>query len=338
MRHTDEARSGAGRCAAGMTLVELLMVMALVGLLLGAGVGMLSSLDLESRAVVGRCQNVIRAARNSALARSGSAQVLIDREAGTLTARASEVVGTWHFEDRLAGAREAAGASSGTTFTDAGFIGSGLAVGGGAFAEFPVQNDPSWEFEHGFAIECAVRVDEPGRLALADLGGAVGITLSGDLGARGWFVPSVASESGPDRAGGLVAIDLEPGTLRQGRWHRLRFEYDRRVLRLSVDGVPRVRADHDTRVWRMDGPLRIGAERDSGAASLDSLVVSAVAVSESVRLPVGVKFSEDAPAVLRFGPSGHLDRSLHPRAVDFAIDFDGGQRTPLRVGLYGTVE
>ena len=321
-----------------MTLVELLMVMALIGLLLGAGVGMLSSLDLEQRAIVGRCQNVIRAARHSAVARAGSALVLIDRKQGLLTARASEVVGTWHFEDRLAGARDARGASTGTAFIDAGFIGAGLAVGGGAFAEFPVHNDPSWDFEHGFAIECAVRVDEPGRLALLDLGGAVGLTLSGDLGARGWFLPRVASELGADRSGGIVAVDLEPGTLRQGQWHRLRLEYDRRVLRLSVDGVPVVRGDHDVPVWRMEGPLRVGSERDTGAASIDGLVVSAVAVSETVRLPDGVLFSEDAPTLVRFGPSGHLDRGLHPQAVEFSIEFDDGARTPLRVGLYGTVE
>ena len=338
MRHEGRARSGPGRGAAGMTLVELLMVMALIGLLLGAGVGMLSSLDLERRALVGRCQNVLRAARNSAVARAGSAQVLIDSEAGTLTARASEVVGTWHFEDRLTGARDATGASTGTTFTDAGFIGAGLAVGGGAFAEFPVQLDPSWDFEHGFTLECAVRFDEPGRVALVDVGGAFGLTQSGDLGVRGWFVPRVASEAGPDRAGGLVAVDLEPGTLRQGSWHRLRLEYDRRVLRLSVDGLPLARSEHVVPVWNLAGPLRLGAERDSGAASLDGLVVGAVAVSETVVLPEGVAFSEAAPALLRFGPTGHLDRGLHPQAVEFGLDFDDGARVPLRVNVYGTVE
>ena len=52
-----------------MTMIELLLVMALLGLMLGAGVGMVSSLDLGRRASVGLVQNILRAARNSALTR-----------------------------------------------------------------------------------------------------------------------------------------------------------------------------------------------------------------------------------------------------------------------------
>lgn len=330
-----------------MTMIELLMVMALLGLLLGAGVGMVSTLNLERRAAVGLVQNILRAARNSALARAGSAQVLFDREAGTLAAHGMEVIGTWHFEGRLAGAHQASGASgasSGATFTDLGFIGQGLAVGGAAFVEYPVQFDPAWDFEQGFTLDCAVRVDQPGDLMAIDVGGCIGLILSSDLGARGWFVPRVADEAagagdeGPGRPGGNVSLNLEPGALEQGRWHRLRLEYDRRVFALSVDGVPLARELLDAPVWRMQGPLRLGAERSGGAASLDNLVVSAVAVSESVLLPEGVSFSEQVPAVVRFGPSGHLDRELHTRAVEFALDFDDGERVPLRIGLYGTVE
>lgn len=322
----------------GFTLVELLMVMALLGVLLGTGVGMLASLNLGRRAALGLCQNTLRAARNAAVARSAPAEVSIDRRAGTLVARSMEVVGTWQFEERLTGANDAPGVGLGATFTDDGFIGEGLAVGMGARAEFPVQRDPAWDFADGFAVECAVRIDVAGSLAVVDAGGAFGISVSGDLGGRGWFRPRVAGEDGAAHAGGALAVDLEPGTLELGRWHTLQLAYDRRVLSLDVDGVPRARESYDAVVWPLEGPLRVGDERAGGAASVDRLVVSAVAAARTVKLPDGVAFSEDTPALVRFEAGGRLDRTLHPRAVEFALEYEDGERAPLRIGLYGTVE
>ena len=55
----------AGRAVRGMTLLELLMVMVLIGLLMGIGVGAFSSLDFGRRAALSQVQNVVRSARNS---------------------------------------------------------------------------------------------------------------------------------------------------------------------------------------------------------------------------------------------------------------------------------
>jgi prepilin-type N-terminal cleavage/methylation domain-containing protein len=93
MQTRDEDRSG------GFTLLELLLVTLLLGLLFGIGLGVLSSLDLGKRAALGSVQNVVRAARNSAVARNAPASVRLDAKDGWIRARAAEqVVGTWHFE------------------------------------------------------------------------------------------------------------------------------------------------------------------------------------------------------------------------------------------------
>ncbi len=324
-----------------MTLVELLMVMALIGLLLGAGVGMLTSIDVGQRAATGLVQNVIRSARNSAIARGAPARVRFDAASGTLVAEAMEVVGTWHFEtERLAGAFGHDGVNSGGVLVEDGWIGKALSFAGqgASFAEFPVQSDPSFEFSQGFALECALRVEEPGGGRLVSLGGSLGIDVTGSLGVRGWFLPVVTDTAGIERAGGKVYADAPPGSLRPGQWHRVRYEYDRRIARVLIDEVELGRVPIEAPVWKLEGPMLLGDPQRGFPGSLDNLVVGAVAASEEIPLPDTVRFAPDVPPVVRFDAGGHLDREVHQRPIEFHLEFEAGHRIPLRIGMYGTVE
>jgi prepilin-type N-terminal cleavage/methylation domain-containing protein len=322
-----------------MTLIELLMVMALLGLLLGAGVGMLSSLDLGHRASVGLVQNVIRSARNSAVARGAPARVRLD-PSGTITAEAMEVVGTWHFEGDLVGAFGFRGVNSGGVYVDDGWIGRALSFAGqgGSYAEFPVGAAASWDFSEGFAIECAVRLEQPGAGHLLDLGGAIGLDVTENLAPRAWLRPFVTDTTGTERAGGKFAVEGPAGALVGSDWHRVRFEYDRRTARLLVDNVEVAREELELPVWSLEGPLVLADSQRGFPGSIDNLIVSAVAASESVELPEGTAFSADAPALVRFDAGGHLDREVHSEPVEFHLEFDDGDRIRLRIGMYGTVE
>ena len=139
------ARRPAAR--AGLTLIELVVVMGLIGVLLGAGIGMLSTLNLGERAAIGLVQNVIRAARNTALARSSPAIVRIDRAAGTISAEGTQVVGTWHFEDeRMRGGRQLDGRIGGAEVVSGGYIGKALSftkAQRGSVATVPIDGGPA---------------------------------------------------------------------------------------------------------------------------------------------------------------------------------------------------
>jgi len=328
----------------GLTLIELVFVMGLIGMLLGMGVGMLASLRLGDRAALGLVQNVIRAARNSAVARGAPALVRFDREARTLTAEGLEVIGTWHFEsEALRGGGGLDGLLRDAELRPDGFTGKALGFAGlppGSYAEVPVQSDPGFDLADGFALECALRLEGARGGSVVSLGGVVGLDVSGAGVVRAWMRPQAVDQEGRPFGGEPVALVSPPGALRAGAWTRVKVEYDRRRFRLWVEGLEVAREPRETPVWKIEGQLFLGDRRQSFEGSLDSLVVSAVVASESAELPEGVSFAPDAPPLIAFTPEGHLERELHTQPVLFHLVFDDeeGRSAPVRVGMYGTVD
>src|SRR5262245_33568151 len=82
----------------GFTLLELLLVMAILAVVAGGAMGMFAALDVGKRQAAGLVKNSLRSAANSAIARTAPARVRIDAKQGTLTPMALTVVGTWQFE------------------------------------------------------------------------------------------------------------------------------------------------------------------------------------------------------------------------------------------------
>jgi hypothetical protein len=354
--------------------MELLLVMGLLALLMGAGVGMLSSINLGQRAAVGLVQSVVRAAHNSAVARNAPARVRIDVPTGTMRAEAMAVIGTWHFEsERLEGAFEINGVLESGSIVDDGYIGRALTfsptAGRTPAAEFPVHQDASYDLSLGFAIECVVRVDGNGGGRLLRMGDTVGIDVTTGHGVKAWFVPEIVDTSGSTVRGGKVVYESVPGVLAVGRWTRVRVQYDRRRLVLEIDGVeaqhPDVRnvakpsdkeaaaqkknppanptVDEDyardiAPVWRVEGPLVLGEASQSFACSLDNLVISSVSASQDIRLPETVRFAADTIPEIQFDAGGDLDRAVHDGPVSVWLEFEDGARVEIGVGMYGTVD
>ena len=334
-----------------MTLLELVIVMALVGILLGMGAGMFSTLNLGERAAVGLVQNVLRSAHNTAATTGAPARVVFDREAGLLRAEGMRVIGTWHFEtEGLAGARGLDGDLGTADLADDGWLGRGLFLAGGprsSRAEVPIGNDPGFDVREGFSVSFALRAESVpgaftgGRVAggkVLDIGGSVGLDVAADGALRAWMRPEVTDESGrPGPGGPRAAVGLAHG-LALGKWVRIRIDYDRRALRLFADGVPIAMDETESPVWQFDGPLVLGAGRGSFSGTVDALVVRAVSDTEEVELPEGVTLTPEAPQQVFFAPGGDLDRERHPGPILFHVEFQDGTRAPVRVGLYGTVE
>jgi type II secretory pathway pseudopilin PulG len=327
-----------------MTLIELLLVMGLLGLLLGVGVGALASLDLGSKAAVGMVQNGVRAARNAALARASASRVEVDVEAGELVAEVLQPVGTWHFEDAsLEGAFGIRGVSRGASVTDDGFIGRALALPGGrTWAEFPVQDDPSFDLERGFALELALVIEEGGGGRVLHFGQTLALDVTGSGAVRAIFVAKGADRGGSETRAGRVVAETRERAVLPGRWARVRADYDRRLFRVEVDGVEEARVEEDAPVWRADGPLVVGDEQSSFRGAVDKLVLSAYAAGEPVRLPETVRFvprkAGEARYAIRFDAGGNLDREVHTAPASIELELEDGDRARVTVGLYGTVE
>ena len=331
----------AGRAGRGVTLLELLLVMAILGIALGAGVGMFATLDLGKQQARGMVKNVLRSAQNSAIARQAPARVRIDAERGVMIAESLEVVGTWHFErNSVAGASGLDGSvSGGTLFIEDGFLGDGLYFDGrvGTWAEIPIQIDPAFDFRDGFSIECALRRDGSGGGQALAIPLVAGIDIGADGRVRGWFTPRVF-EKGQEKPGGRIFVDTEPGVAVAGRWTRVKLEYDRAQLRIHVDGVPRASFAESAPVWTVEDALELGGKQHPFQGALDNLVIGCVVASEEVPLPETVRFSPDSPTEVNFAAGGGLDRDRHPEPLILTLEYDDGTERMLFVGTYGTVD
>jgi prepilin-type N-terminal cleavage/methylation domain-containing protein len=335
------ARSRARR---GLTLLELILVMGLLAIVLGAGLGAFASIDPGRRAAAGLVQNLLRTAHNTAVARRAPARVRIDPATGVIAVEALEVLGTWHFEDQdLRGGDGLDGVAVGTddVWTEDGWLGAGLDLSRaprGARVEVAVQDDPAFEPRLGFALELAVR---PARLAagrLVALGDAVLVETTTGGGVKASFRRRVEDEFGRTKVGGLVAAESGAGALRAGRWSRLAVQYDRRALRVRVDGVPVATTFSDDEVAPLADPLEIGGGSTGFPGAVDALTVAVVTGDEVSELPPTVHFAADAPRAIEFLAGGALDPFLHPEPVRIVLEFDDGGREVVLVGRYGTVE
>ena len=340
-RRTGGSRQG------GMTLLELLLVMGLIGVLMGAGAGLLASVDLGPRAAKGMVQGVIRAAHNSAVARGASARVHIDRNARSIRAEAMEVVGTWHFEGQgevVRGAFEIDGTNFGAVSVEDGFAGRALAFprGSRARAEVPLQLYPAFDLSQGFRIELALRLDGGGGGRVLALGEAVGIDVSGEGALACWFAPLVLDSTEHEMKGGRQRFLAPPGSIVPGEWRRIAFQYNRREVTVELDGV-RIESTEEVLpdgapVWKIESPLVIGDSQRGFTGAIDALRLSAVTASETAILPENVEFAADVPKELCFDAGGNLDRSVHREPATVTLVYGDGRTAAIRVGLYGTVE
>ena len=86
------------RARAGFSLLELLMVMIIVGLVMGAGLGLVTSIDFSSTQTAGAVRGVLRAAQSAARGTGAPAQVELDAEGGALRVRSFRPLTCFHFE------------------------------------------------------------------------------------------------------------------------------------------------------------------------------------------------------------------------------------------------
>jgi len=328
---------------AGLTLLELLLVMSILGVVLGMGIGVFASIDPGRHAAVGALKSALRRAQNSALVRRAPAELRIDAEARTLVPVALEVLGTWHFEgEGLEGAFGLAGTSSGGRPVDDGYLGRALSFAdeaAGAGVTVPVQDDPSFDFTQGFAIELCLRLERPATAHALRIGDVIGVHVTSAAALRAWFVPELESDEGERTPGEHVVLETGPGALATGRWARVRVAYDRRRLTVEVDGLLAAELAAEAPVWGpLLAPLVISGGRVPLPGAIDRLVLGAWSAGERAVLPDGVSFAPGTPAAVHYDAAGRLDRRAHSEPVVLELELADGERSVVRATRLGAVE
>ena len=326
----------------GFTLIEMLLVIALMALVLGIGIGMFSRLDLGDRVALALVQDALRSAHNFSVARSAPARVRIDAATGTIEAEGMLVIGTWHFEAHPpVGAFGLEGSAQGGHLVEDGFQGRALSFEGEASrsrAEIPVQDDPAWNLREGFSVRCALRAAKDRGGAVLALGETLGLETKADGGVQAWFSPEVDSERGVVSRGGRIPIEAPASTLVPDRWSAVEVVYDRRFLRIVVDGACAAEVQETAPVSKVETALVLSPSSSPFPGAMDNLSVSAVAARATSVLPKGARFAQGTPAEILFAPGGGLDRSAHREPAKFALELEDGRRVPVVVNLFGTVE
>ncbi len=329
---------------AGMTLIELMLVMGVIAVMMGIGLGAFASLDPGRRAALGQVTSLLRSAHNTALASGAPARVSLNLKTGEIDAVGMRVVGTWHFEDlSLEGSDGLAGVFLGTDslLVDEGFLGKGLGFEGAparARAEFPVQDDPAFDLAMGFSLELSYQPAELSGAQLLTIGDALILEATSGGGVSVSFHRREVDALGQPKRGARVGVRTGSGVLRVDQWNHVRCIYDQRVLQILVNDVPLAGTAADVQVWKSDGPLVVGGGVSLPAGVLDRLVLSVASGSEHSVLPLGVSFVKPTPPAVQFMAGGALDPRVHPEPVGVVLDFGDGLVETIRISTYGTVD
>ncbi len=310
----------------GVTLIELMVVLSIIGIIFGIGLAFLTSAsrDLQFRSTVGQVRTLLRYARSEAIAQHSAAYVEVDPVARVMRAVTKRPIGLWHFEDdACTGAFGLNGKLSGGERVR-GKLGSALALGNKDSVD--CGELPLFRPDQGILIEAWLLLSSTEAQSLFTC--------------EGMYELRVAKDGGLAAEAGGKEVDADGAQVPVGRWFEVKLVYDGNVVVLKQDGqVVGVSED--------DGKPGELADRGShfliggGDLGMDGLVdevrVSAILATETRTLPEGVSLAGDAPVQVWFDDRGRLDRDHHSGPVTLVLHWEKESET-FTVGWLGTVQ
>ncbi len=311
--------SSTPRHRAGFTIIELLVVMALIALLSGIGVGMMRRRDSNlTTEINGRLlRSVLREARNSAKLGGAGVLVRLNREENTIEASPLQLAGNWHFEDQFGSRRLAI--PDALDLVEEGWMGRAVRLSDN---QIDLGRQPFFQATEGFRLRFWVKADAGARGTLFARPGSWKMSLTDEGALEGEIFVEPQGES--------VQVKTRPGLLTSG-WHRLSMTYDRLELILEVDGVRYgVRKEHRVLAVEPRAHLLLGG---SGFKGLVDEVRLDVALSGKVEeFSVGTDILEEGDTLIRFDGHGRLDRRFHtkPALVILQGDAPNDESEPIR--------
>lgn len=287
---------------AGFTLLELMVVMAILGVLLGMSAAVFSKASRSYRfvSVVNQAATILRAARNDALASESLATVrLEEREDGFfLSAVTQRTLASWHLEEP--GETCLGKTLSGGQAWPKGKIGGCLAVApGNVISAGPSTGLPARE---GLAMSAWFNGEEAGASdqVLFDYGGQLTVSWLDD-GSLEAQVAGISARTGP-----LLMLPY--------RWVQVEVVYDRSQLTLVVNGIVQASVACDSPLNLSAAPVTISSKSRPFAGLVDEWRIAVFNRPEEIRVPEDVKFVA-GPRTIRFTSQGRLDPNVHPQGA-----------------------
>lgn len=328
VRARSERRNG----WAGFTLLELLVVIALLTLLagLGAGAYQMARRNYSLSAAASHVEGLLQAARNTAVSGGMPVRVVVDAPARTFTAHALENLGEWSFESdrgplgdpvRLEGAR----------YVSEGYIGRAVDLGAGGYVD--CGNSSRYDVRAGLHAEARVYPARPlSDPAPADprRGSRRTPTASTVLAKGEAYSLGITPDGALEGRIGDYRVRTAPRVVLPGRWTRVTLRFDGEVS-LLADGIrrPALAADGETpgRSRRRDspksiplddGPLTIGSPAHSFPGRIDEVRLRGLV--EPLQYHLDPTFSVLGwKKEIHFDDRGHLDSRFHERPVRIVL-------------------
>ncbi len=352
---TSVSRNGAHDVRrAGLTLIEILVVLAIAAVLFGAGIGVFKGITQSGSRQAARSEvlNLLHKARNAARGEERSAVVI--EEGGTqVRAVIQRVVALLHFEDLEDGETSGADRKDGKVSADGFLHERGKVRRAMRLIQGTIDlgRYPDYDATDGVGAELWFRPESKATMTLLEKGRSWRLHVEP---VRSGLVVKAEIHIGRGGASSTrIILDGSNTTLMVGRWAHVSFSYDRAFATLEVNRVEVARfpkeAEPDPDVGGAieivavepesrpiikdkQAPLMIGSNGAPIDGFVDEVRVTAVLSGDVVRLPDGVtiKCARDS---IHF-QDGWLDDRFHNAPVKFSVIWNGRGR-PVTIGLNG---
>ncbi|MHC4261678.1 MAG: hypothetical protein ACYSWX_04090 [Planctomycetota bacterium] len=339
----------------GLTLLELLLVMGILGLAFGAGIGIFATRDPVAPIAPSVVRSALRNAQAAAQLEGAPVWVDWSEEDRSLRIRHRENLGTWHFEpdgalkargERSEPARAALfegarilGSPKGSKSIEPAWIGTGLDLRARrATWAVPLHTYERFDFTEGLSVSLMIHPTDAFDGVLWELGEIAGLEYGRDGSLSAWVTLRQEGDPSGVRGGGRVETTLPSRTAPVGDWTQVEVVYDRVELRVVVDGFPAAIVPLTDPLPVLQGSLVLGHRDRAFTGIVDSLTVGAYRESEPLELPAEGIWPDGAPTRIRFDADGTLDRQLHAEPIELRFETAPGQTESVRVSRYGTVE
>ncbi|MFO0984942.1 MAG: LamG-like jellyroll fold domain-containing protein [Planctomycetota bacterium] len=327
----------------GFTLIEILMVLALMAILLGVSAGALTRAVPANQLTTYQIRDAVRRARNFAIKEGSPAFVLLEASdehdlGPTLTTGGQRAVGLWHFEDASLMGYPGPGLGAGFELVPVGVIGRGLQLVAEKPSYLDLGHASAFDATDGVACELFVKPYSPGARVLLDKGKSYSLTLDNELRPHAHVLLRTEGDVARD-PGKRLEVELEE-PLPLHRYTRLGMSFDGQTIELYVDGRLRNHGRLPARKAMLPDPgaaLMIGKVQEPFAGEIDEVRLAVLVLEHAQRLPNVLRLGRPRTEI-RFESSGKLDRLLHSGPVDIAFQSgDPPKQRALTVDLMGEI-
>jgi len=325
----------------GFTLAELLLVLAIMGILMGVVLGYTRRLQGGARGTLAVVRARLSAARNTAVVSGTPSWVRIFHGKG---ARGDTCFLQWttaspllyfSFEEGPAGWGGWKAELLGGKIVSLGRFGNGLVHdrAGEPGIRVSTGGRDDLMLDRGFSARVDVKPRERRTMVLFKWG----MTFSLELDERGVPGASLTLRGNRNLPGETVQLSGED-PLPLGTWSSLELLMDGRGAWLLVDGQVTARAKARGKpYYRLGEPIFLSGAQAPLAGVMDEVRLLALDAEPPEALPEGVEWT-GGPSLVRFVPGGALDPALHPKGVILEFRLPGGQKKTVSVTSAGVVE